>query len=258
MYRKRRRSRGIWFPNLGTAAGEGQNSRDDDLGIWAQITIPKDGTSINFITSLTFDHYVDEGATETGINSRSLADFNQSEYILKRIVGKLFLALDQFPLSAARPFAALVTAAFLVAREDENPALANAAPMGGTDSDELRDNFSPASAGTSMEPYIWRRRWILGNQSMIGTEPATAKGMLTFPPNNTLYGSVWDGPHIDSKTKRRVAREDRLWFIISARALSNNWQAPFAQTADNDTGLSMHLDYRLFGVMVRPRRKGTF
>lgn len=246
------RRRGVWFPNLGTSGEEGF-ADDDDNGTYAELIPPTTGESGSLIQALTFDHFVDEGAQELGVDARSLADFQGSEYILRRIVGKLFLAHDQAAPSAATPLGTQVTACFFVAREDEQPQLGFPVPIGATSVTNEVAKYGPSNVGNIHQPYIWRRQWILGNPSQ-----TIQAGVTKFPPTNCNYGSVLDGPHIDAKTVRRVRREDRLWFGLQFRYLGASWDRPFNVDVPIALHVKMHLDYRLFGTLVKAKSSGTF
>lgn len=257
MRRRRRRVKGTWFPNIGTAGPEG-NQEDDDNGIYAELTPPIDGTSQIFVTELTFDHFVGEGATAEGTASRSLADFEGSEYLLRRIVGKCFLALDQLT-GVTTGQCVQCTASFMVARESQIPGLTFPAPIGGESDLTMVQQYAPSGTSTVMNPWIWRRKWLLSNRADNAPgNNANATGNRMFPRCNAEYGSVSDGPHIDCKTLRRVHREDRLWFVLQVRCLGPNWADPFGS---NDMVVAphvkVHLDYRLFGMLRKARNTGT-
>lgn len=260
---KRRRRRGTWFPNLGTAGIEG-NVRDDDSGLFAELVITPGNSqqSTIFITDLTFDSPVEEEAISTSDspNKKTLADIIGSEYILRRIVGKVFVGLDLITQGATLPTqAVLVTCGFFVAREADNQlGAAFAQPVGAASADEALQNYSPSSVSTVREPWIWRRRWILGQAGISFGSPVASAGAM-FPQTNAQYGSVMDGPHIDAKTIRRVSQDDRLWFVTAIRNLGPNFADPFGSVDLNiDTHVKLHLDYRLFGNLMKAKNHGAF
>lgn len=253
MRRFRRKRRGTWFPVLGTAGPEGRPF-DDDAALYAEITLPNNGNSQPFLSELTYDHYTDEGAQADGINSKSLADFQGSEYLLQRIVGKCHISLDQ--LGGQSTFAVAVVAGFFVAREalgGEDVLSAIPHPIGADTDDDKTAHYGPMSVGNIQEPWIWRRTWILGNRAR-----GSGVGTVTYPTTTADYHSVSDGPHIDAKTRRRVHRESRLWFFLQARNLGANFADPF-QSVDVSvpSHLKLRLDYRLFGMLRKARNTGT-
>lgn len=259
--RRKRRSKGTWFPNLGTSGAEG-NDDDDDSGRWFAFEfLANDQTSHDIILDLTFDKpFEDEldGETQTG---RSLSDIIGSEYILRRIVGKFFAAIDQSRAGGAAT-ACLLTCGFFVARSEDSSTetLGDAKPIGANTAVELRENYSPAAASTVREPWIWRRRWILSNPRFVNatTENIAAFGTGAFPPTTAAYGSVADGPHIDAKTIRRVGQDSRLWFAASCRILNVDWVLPFAPDFAFPIRVNCHLDYRIFGMLRKARQTGNF
>jgi len=134
-----------------------------------------------------------------GRRSTSLADFEGSAYRLRRIVGKLFIGLDQTITQApdSRPKNALIGAGFIILKVDEN----TGAPINPT-----ANSYSPLDNNNLRDPWIWRRTWMLTNDfSNNLTED------YEFPRSTTDYGSVLDGSHIDQKTARRVSDEERLF-----------------------------------------------
>lgn len=254
---KRRRRRGTWFPNIGTANAEGQPIEDDSAGVWAELIPEGNGATTTFITELTFDHFVDEGAAADGIASRSLADFQGSEYMLQRIVGKCFVRIDQ-TTAATSASAALITCGFFVAREDEHAGTADAFPIGGLTNGDRTAQYGIDNAGHITEPWIWRRQWLLGNNAKNNVGTGSGPATVHFPQSNMLYGSVADGPHIDAKTKRHVHREDRLWFIAGCRYINDLFTDPFGVDVVIRNQIKLHLDYRLFGTLLKARNTGTF
>lgn len=257
----RRRRAGAWFPNLGTQGPEG-NIDDDDAGLWGLFVLGDPGVSQTFLASLTFDAPIDDEADELGTDRSHLADFIGQDYILKRIVGKFFAALDQSPLNnegAISSPAALLTAGFFVARAEDSTTESAAAslPIGTETAAEQRENYSPAVPSTIREPWIWRRQWILGNRFHLNQ--TVGFGAASFPFTTAEYHDVMDGPHIDARSKRRVSSDERLWFAASARGLGPAWDDPFDEANRNfPPVISFHLDYRIFGTLIKASGKSAF
>lgn len=265
MAKRRGRRRGVWFPTLGTI-GSGEVADDDDAGIFGQITIvgtDSEESSV-FLTDLTFDKPIEDELDSTVPEGRSMADIIGSEYILRRIVGKLFIGLDASAPNQAGPLGALCTAGFFVARAEDSSTegAGQGLPIGSETLVERRENYSPAAVSTIREPWIWRRKWILGNK---GREAGNVFGGLivpqvaNYPPTTAQYGSVMDGPHIDAQTVRRVSQDDRLFFALAVRALGADFLNPFG-SADFTLPLNIgfHLDYRLFGMLTKAKNRGAF
>lgn len=261
---RKRRFRGVWFPNLGTA-GPGADIDDDDVGLFIQFTLPTVAQgatfpSQTFVTPLTFDLIDEEQAVE---GADYLSDLIGSEYVLRRIVGDCFVSRDITFNSGASAAAVLVRAGFFVARQADSTQGENL-PIGANTDAELRENYSPSNVATIREPWIWRKTWILGNngRTPAGGDPVI-DGLNRHPATNTQYNGAMSNSRIDAKTLRRVGQDDRLWFAITARAVSTVWTGEGANpfTAEiNTTGTVVKalLDYRLFGSLRKAKQQGRF
>lgn len=270
MAKRRRRSGGTWFPNLGTVGPEGDQDQDD-YGRFASLTIPGGVgglTEHRVFFDLTFDNPIEDEAQSQTDTRTSLADLIGSEYILKRIVGNLFVSADSqvASLGGGSYLACLVTAGFFVARAEDSTdeTIGDPRPIGSETDDEARENYSPAAVSTIREPWIWRRRWILGNgkrRSDAGTSDTlvAVAGISEYPSTTAGYGGLMNGPFIDAQTIRRVSQDDRLWFILSARLLGGDFGNPFGSVdVAQSMSLAIHLDYRIFGRLTKSKNRGAF
>lgn len=242
---RKRRQRLTWFPTLGTNWLAGASEL---AGNYFEITVNPAGQQLG-VFPVTFDSPQSEA---TGTKDTPLNSIVGSEYILKRIVGKVHLGIKT--ISAQDQFdSMLIAAGFFVARAADD--------VGGSESDyplgyagstglERNDNFSPLSKRTIREPWIWRRTWILGLNGTTQTPAGT--GTAAWPLSNAFYGGLGDGPHIDAKSARRVGNDDRLFFAVSAM--------PFPPVTDyaGDMILQGYLDIRLLGSLVKAHNKSTF
>lgn len=270
--RKRRRTRGTWFPTIGTNIPP--DDEENIAGREFQINMPIDGTQSTLITQLTFDE--PRGSDDDVAADTSLADILGSEYVLQRIVGKLYVnrAVQLTLTGAATSFAdgreadnqpaVLLGAGFFVARANDPSSGGGVnTPIGSASNDERRDNYGPLEADTIREPWIWRRTWILGalgsrpkNPGVftdVGYSGATQSATVAYPPSSCAYGSVADGPHIDSRVKRRVRQDERLWFAVSA--------CTFPAGTPCESGflaVQGYLDYRIFGSLRKARNSSAF
>lgn len=205
---RKRRPRVVWLPNArenryganGTSVDPADNSAfelsldygTDGLNVTGIIGVVSDQpASLAFAGSLT-----------------SLSDLQSSGYRLRRLVGKIFVGIDQVAGTVATPQATdiLVTAGFIVLRTTQL-----GAPLS-----NLGDYAVNALAGVG-DPWIWRRSWYLGNNAAkFAQQPAAITAFL--PESNTILGSALDGPHLDQKTARVIGPEERLFFVASAQA----------------------------------------
>jgi len=139
----------------------------------------------------------------------SLSDVYNSGYRLRRIVGKIFLAVTQDQEDA--PPVVGVTAGIIVRREDPSTGGSMAQAFGTRD-------ISPDEIENAPDPWVWKRSWILGQNS-------ATQANTTFPPLNTTNFAVGagpamvDGPHIDQKTARIISQEERLFLDVSVRTI---------------------------------------
>lgn len=240
---RKRRTKYQWFLPVGTV-GPGADTEDTTNGIERIISVPVNGTSAVQLTHLVMDQPSDDI-----LPGQPMGFYSANEYFIKRIVGKVFVSLNQ-QANATTAQGVLVGAGLFVARaadDDQSPGVP--VPIAGTSASAQVDEYSPLRAENIHEPWIWRRVWQLGNQL---TTIADFQGISLFPRTNADYGSVADGAHLDAKTARRVGENERLWFIVAARNL------PLNAVVDNVSFVRAYIDYRVLGAMRRTRNRGVF
>lgn len=258
---RRRRNQGTWFPTIGTA--DPNAGVDNVNGREFEITLDNNGTSQVLIAPIIPDQPTVGDDIDVTAGGQLVAALGQ-EYLLKRIVGKLFITYPAIG-EIDGPQAVLVGAGFFVARATQQDGTGGAdQPLGAASLAERREYFSPLSEDTIREPWIWRRVWILSKPQILtinNNDGATATvfpqvaggfGQLGFPSTNVGYGSVADGPHIDAKSRRRVSSDERLWFAIALRS----W--PIAAAGVTDPLIRGYLDVRVFGLLRKARNRGVF
>lgn len=283
--RRRRRTKYTWLPPIGEAGGQGTGLPpriNDDVGFDFVINATADPnfqeTSVA-IAPLVFDAPYETSSVlgTAGVASDTpLGWFLNNEYILRRIVGNVFLTIDSRQTAVEAPSAALVACGFFVGRADDTRADVDQ-PIGS--SEGLLDavasskgaifNYSPLSPTTAREPWIWRRTWILSpwgsgirNGSNQPLAPSGANNLATlvdggggyFPPTNVHYPDDKTNHYIDAKTARRVRQDERLWFVVAARA----WGLHQGITNSDDLLLKGHCDLRFLGAARKARQRGTF
>jgi len=230
-FRRRRRRAGMWLPVLG------HNLVEDPAELFEcsferNLTVGPLATDITTEeVGVTFDFPGNAFAGSTP----SLADFTQSGYSLRRIVGKVSLSHSTFGFNEtpalARPNAVRVVCYWIIRRVDElGNSLAGANELAGN----LRENIQ--------DPYIWRSTWNLG-LGFLGSAPSTqgpAEAVANFPGNNCFDGGQKNGPFFDAKTRRTVKDEERLFFGVTTKAMP----------LDVDYGIASelycHVDFRIF------------
>jgi len=236
---RRRKPRVVWLPptnanSLGAPATSGyQIFAVDVTGTTGAVAVGE--------IPLTIDGGDDE-LDAGGVNT--LSDVNNSGYRLRRIVGKIFCQQKQQAgpnvLPGEAPFQVLVTAGIIVRRIDQTTGaslaltVANGIEM--TAPSEIR-NFG--------DPWIWRRTWVLNDESMRQNALFLPVGPTSnFGPNGPCSGNA-DGPHVDQKTARLVSKEERLFLTVSST---------ITQPADIDQGITastlIFTDLRLLASMT--------
>lgn len=174
-----------------------------------------------------FPVVADQPQLPTSLTS-SLADVEGSAYRLRRIVGKIWVELDQNTVGGATDANdIIVTAGFIILEVETSLAFL---PKSAT-----QDDYNVANFDGNRSPWIWRRSWRLGASGTAGAGEANffggvgvqagAGGGPSFSPlpaNNimTAAGGVMDGPHIDAKTARVVKDNERLSLVVTATQIS--------------------------------------
>jgi len=213
-FRRRRRPPVVWLPML----GNGSQSETDTLafGETGTLLCRPDGQITWDATSLTFDYQIDPVTAQTsgGTLPPTLHDIvSGNAYRLRRVVGKFFTGIQRFTLDEQTEVGgAEVGAGIIVVRCDSN----------GTPNTDF-NYVNPLITESTDDPWVWHRRWLLGFGEANATVETTSPGYniaKTFPSNNVYYGSVQDGPHIDSKTARVIASDERLFFVVATRQFS--------------------------------------
>jgi len=183
---------------------------------------------------LTLDNTIDPGGA-TSIADQSLRDYVQGQdYTLNRVVGKVWAGAEQQPEALVERFIACIGLAVLPTDPGQN------SPKGPP------QGWDPLLSQNAQEPWIWRRTWILNNGSIIGNSPF-------FATSTAQYGSVLDGGHLDSKIKRRITREHRLYIIYG-------WEATSTQFGESpaDSAVVFGYDLRINGAMRHSMNRSSF
>lgn len=268
-----RRRKYTWFPVIGTV-GPGETGDNFAQRIFTLSVAPNGGTEIA-ITPIVPDVPLegdDIDVTAGGQLSQALGQ----EYVIERIVGKLFLSVHgpgDDGAGAVFPKVLLVGAGFFVARANDSDVGGGPdAPIGSATVAERIENYGVLGEDAIREPWMWRRTWVLSTQR---PRVAFAANSGAFQPvRNTIAGtglsqnggapntnidaaSSLDGPHFDVKSVRRVGNDERLYFVVSVRTLDNVLTADPPNQVLID-GLSGVLDFRVLGQLRRAKGKSSF
>lgn len=229
MRTRRRREKVIWLPTNGREASPVDANSPPVNGILVSCSSFTNGLVLDTHIGVPFE---DAQLDVTGADIPATTAIQMaSEYLLRRIVGKLFVIYS--PDTGSSP-GVMASAGFFVARQDS---FINSLPVGAENLLDLNWNYSPDGVSSQREPWIWRRSWLLGTSTS------------GLPTNNTAYGSVMDGPHIDAKTKRRVATDERIFLACSAYSLTDNTAAGL---------VDFFFDGRALVSSRKPHNRGTF
>lgn len=240
--RFRRKRRVTWFPSLGTYwEGDTQTWHDASINI-ATNPVGADkslGTNL-FIRPVTKDFTV---FPPNGGIEDTLRDIVEGQtWGLERIVGRVTCQVNTYPNdpepdpTVEWPYVQVGCGLFIAKVDDSDQSL----PTGvGTD-------YDPLEAGNIQNPWIWRKTWILGNPGVFEWDGGV-------PSANTLI--MPDGGYVDSKVKRYIAREHRLFFALSAIG----WYGEQLEVSGGDQPtIVCNADLRILGGMRRARNMSSF
>lgn len=203
MARRTKRPRVVWLPNNNAfAIADGFDGETVYSTVQHDVVSqPDPGEFVTTVHPVTIDFPHNQNQADI-----SLADLESSGYRLRRIVGKVWCAVEP-AVDLLQPQTVVCTAAYIVLRVD-----GIGAPL------ELPGFVGPNLNDNQDSPWIWRRSWILG-QGFGGGVPST--GFNIVQSNNGFNaGSAVDGPHVDARTARIVGKDLRLFLVLSTTALS--------------------------------------
>jgi len=214
--RRRNKPKVVWLPAVNN------NSIDTNArSMWSVASVPCPTIVGADATVLETPIVMDGPNSDPLAPNSTLADIESSGYRLRRIVGKLYLFLGQSQTSQVEDLYA-ITAGFIIRRVDPTTGASLASLAGATEID-------PADIDNSMDPWIWRRSWILSNGpdgGPPGGQPSTdtLAAAVGQAGGGSNYGKQYpggnlEGPHVDQKTARIVGPEERLFLNVSATPL---------------------------------------
>lgn len=272
MRTRRKRKRFTWFPIIGTQNGVPENTDDTNGRIFG---VPVDGSGASNAIAFPLLPDVQTDADNVLGNNAQLLLALSTDYEIERIVGKCFVGARGPNDAGAEVAPKVIQAAcglFVAKQADAQAGGGVNLPLGAPTLIELLENYSPATNDTARSPWMWKRDWILST-GRLPLSPSTANAFMpvmtnvggannlvgaTFPTSNVQYGSVMDGPHVDSKVNRRVRSDSRLWFIVAARSLDRllgNQDEPTANVLSEVVGC---INIRVLGALRRPQKTGSF
>lgn len=222
----------------------------------------------SFIQPITFD---DPQEDPEATRESQLTEFIGQEYILHSIVGSVFAArsaINSDGTNSSGVAAVLVWAGFFVARSaSDSGQTTDSLPIGAASLSEQLENYAASSGSTIREPWIMRRAWVLGRGRKYDTttgNPFVTTASPTafregydgadFPPTTAGYSGLRSGPFFQTKTRRRVRQDERLWFHMSCCYFPLGREG----TTGIDVYVDWYLDYRIFGQLVKAVNRSAF
>lgn len=257
MYRRKKRAKSTWLPVLGTTLADGDSSYAAAQERSQYKVHPSSAQVPNFVDSvggevfaLLPDQTPDISQHDANFTLRDYVE--GQEYLLDSIVG----TVDVQILSGATgqddltvwPWV-MVTAAIFVGDADNGE--------GELTPDYDPHEIDPNNVDNMARPWIWRRSWLLGNPTQessltVWTPPIPG----TSPPSNNSWLTGDRGRSIDTKSKRRIRRNQRLWWVSTAYGVSP--QATSVTGTDiQQPSVFMMLDLRICGKMRRAHNTST-
>lgn len=238
--RRRTRPRVVWLPQT--------NANSIGPGSVYQLGIIEVGGTTGTSATDEIPLVLDRTPEALGVDDASLSDIHSSGYRLRRIVGKLWVEMSQFNIPQIEGVDAvasvIVSAGIMVRRSDPTAGTSFASTAG-------QDEIDVGLIQNTMDPWVWRRSWTLGNNGatqLVSGAVGSGSSRQFFPTQNwaSYGGGISEGPHIDQKTARIVSSEERLFLDVTVTVLG---EAP-------DPGLSAAAtiaywtDIRVLGSLV--------
>lgn len=243
---RRRRRRWYWLPTLGREGPSGGQFDDVYWDEFAAVNIPANASSAVQVQDFAPDFPKDSG---TGTPTDNMSDFLTSAYMLRRIVGNVYVHPVSTSLGSQPNIvrAWLITYAIFVGRAEE--ANQNLTPIGSATNFDVRANYGPQFVDNVREPYIFHRNWLIGQAANITT--AAGDASPRFPPTNAGYGSNFEGTFVDQRTLRRIDGDNRLFHIVQAR------NYPLNASNDGVSTFTVTCALRILGRPIRPAKSGA-
>lgn len=218
---RRRKPKVVWLPTTNTFSVDSANS---SCWSFASVSI----TGADALTGgaggkIEVPVVMDGTASDPLGATSSLADIENSGYRLRRIVGKVYCFMGQTLTATINEDIWGVSAGFIIRRVDPATGGSNAVAASAAAG---FDQIDPANIDNSMDPWIWKRDWLLSNYTVDNSAvPVPVDGRFAsvwaHAAGGANYGRLYpggnaEGPHVDQKTARIVGPEERLFLDVSA------------------------------------------
>jgi len=222
---RRKKPRVVWLPSditnrLGKAPLAATSDLDSQTIIKIFTANPLGATPVTEEIPIVKDFASTAGGGFRVAQETTLADIISTGYRLRRIVGKISFAIAQKNANDdIDPSTWHITAGFIVRRIDPNLGT-SLASVGAAGLDISTVTFEAVT-----DPWIWRRSWNLADQQATLADGSPVPQSKVYPPSNDLYGGGnLDGPHVDAKTARVIAEDERLFLSVTVEGLDGTAQ----------------------------------
>lgn len=195
---RRNRPRVVWLP-----ATNAFSIDQDGRSAFNTATHDLTGDAGEFVTS-THGVVIDGEGLDPLAAGTTLSDIENSGYRLRRIVGDVWVAVNQ--LAENTPPTIFCSAGLMVLRVRPETGL----PL------DSNDHYGVNNAENVMDPWIWERSWLLSNKLSTGPIAPIGFQEASLGTANSVLGGNADGTHIDQKTARVIGPEERLFLILSS------------------------------------------
>lgn len=214
--RRRTKPKVVWLPTTNTFSVDTANR-----STWSVASVPAPTTLGSNASVLEVPVVMDGNLSDPLAATASLADIESSGYRLRRIVGKVYCFVAQTNSGSDGEDLYGVTAGFMVRRVNPSSGGSIAAATGNV------SFLDPADIDNSMDPWIWRRSWLLSNgANTASTSPLTGVAFSDIMGSGGGFnygvgypGGISEGPHVDQKTARIIGPEERLFLDVSITPL---------------------------------------
>lgn len=234
---RRRKTKVVWLPGTNAFSADSAAIAAPNTTTWQLQTSSIFGSIAGDHTAFEIPVTLDGSQSDPLNATSSLADIESSGYRLRRVVGKVYILIAQ-SINDDTTAVFGVTAGLMVRRTGTGGAasLAQLAPaVAGENGSEL----NPGLIDNSMDPWVWRRSWLLGDNGTNATNPLD---VTQIPANNYgyQYPGPLEGPHVDQKTARIVGPEERLFLDVGVTTIL---------TRTTDTTIVLITDLRVLASM---------
>lgn len=251
----RRRRKFTWLPTVGTVGFSPEEPANSAIISEVIVENVPNGEFLGTPDSVVFpiinDFPQEPFDSNQGSTTEGIGEIIGNEYVIERIVGELYVGYTAGNGTSGNA-TVLVCAGIFVARSDS---VQPAAPIGLT-----ATNYSPLALQNIREPWMFYRTWLLsGGFAQVGNPFATASATGLNAVGRTNNGqnagaSMFEGPHIDVKSVRRIRQDERCYLTISAQGYN-----PLGDASTTLTGkLEIIMNIRALGALRQAKSRGAF